>query len=332
MSKDVLYYPTIEFAPSDYEWLWRASLLWDKVYRIVPDGYMPADPPEIQELCSTGEIGIKLSPNSYSSKASTSFIDKLNNRDWQAIALQYADDDLRQFKDYAKLHKSKADVALRELALISNDCYENDEWLCMPREMANQYMVYLATEIARSNTLSLYTSNDGNVQEGFFPGEDYVESNMAALASVVVNNVFPTNLLDVTPKQLHIFRTKRKDERQQFQNAVDEFYNKLNSVTDPYILKQIIKEEIDEVEYALGQYKKSMDILRAVKFGGLITSFVTIVTDALGYVDFGTQIVQPLTTTGIGISIITGLLEKKLTQRQTPYSYLGQRKNERSRC
>ena len=39
MDKNILYYPTIEFNAADYEWLWRAALLWDKVYRIVPDGY-----------------------------------------------------------------------------------------------------------------------------------------------------------------------------------------------------------------------------------------------------------------------------------------------------
>src|SRR6266576_3973995 len=34
-----LYYPTIEF--QDYAWLWSASLLWDRIYRIVPKGYEP---------------------------------------------------------------------------------------------------------------------------------------------------------------------------------------------------------------------------------------------------------------------------------------------------
>ena len=42
-----LYYPTIEFA--NKEWLWNACLLWDKVYRIVPEGYIPNDRDEITE-------------------------------------------------------------------------------------------------------------------------------------------------------------------------------------------------------------------------------------------------------------------------------------------
>jgi hypothetical protein len=53
MSKDILYYPTIEFQVNDYPWLWMASILWDKVYRIVPDGYDLHEPRNIREICSS---------------------------------------------------------------------------------------------------------------------------------------------------------------------------------------------------------------------------------------------------------------------------------------
>ena len=37
MANYALYYPTIEF--QNYSWLWSASLLWDRIYRIVPESY-----------------------------------------------------------------------------------------------------------------------------------------------------------------------------------------------------------------------------------------------------------------------------------------------------
>ncbi|WP_312648995.1 hypothetical protein [Aminipila sp.] len=52
MKKSILYYPTIEFQFKDFQWLWTSALLWDKVYRIVPDGYQLQEPRNIQELCS----------------------------------------------------------------------------------------------------------------------------------------------------------------------------------------------------------------------------------------------------------------------------------------
>lgn len=75
MSNSILYYPTIEFRCEDYQWLWNASLLWDKIYRIVPPEYKLHEPRNIESLCSTGEIGIPISPLPYSKKASEEFSD-----------------------------------------------------------------------------------------------------------------------------------------------------------------------------------------------------------------------------------------------------------------
>jgi hypothetical protein len=37
-----LYYPSIEFA--DPQWLWASSLIWDRIYRIVPKDYAAGGP------------------------------------------------------------------------------------------------------------------------------------------------------------------------------------------------------------------------------------------------------------------------------------------------
>ncbi len=54
MSNYTLYYPTIEFRNS--RWLWSAALLWDRIYRIVPEGYEPQDPRNIQVIVSTPTV------------------------------------------------------------------------------------------------------------------------------------------------------------------------------------------------------------------------------------------------------------------------------------
>ena len=157
MEKNILYYPTIEFNTADYEWLWRASLLWDKIYRIVPDGYSLNEPRNIQELCSTGEIGIPLCPHRYSATASKKFIEKLESGDWQAAALEFNTDDIEKYEQYTRLHKDKVDVSLRNLMLLNSKTFEDTDWIYVSKEISNQYMIYLATEIAKSNNLSLNT-------------------------------------------------------------------------------------------------------------------------------------------------------------------------------
>ena len=109
MSNSILYYPTIEFRPEDYRWLWSASLLWDKVFGIVPPGYKLNEPRNIKELCSTGEIGIPISPLPYSNEASIEFSDFMANNRSKAAALSLIDsDDL----EYIRIHSSKIDEAV----------------------------------------------------------------------------------------------------------------------------------------------------------------------------------------------------------------------------
>ena len=339
MSKEILYYPTIEFQEYDYNWLWMASLLWDKVYRIVPDGYILHEPRNIQEICSTGDIGISLSPNIYSKDASAKFIKNLDEGIWQAAALDFNHSDIEKYDNYCKLHKDKVDVTLRNLMLLNESNLEDDDWLYVSKDMSNQYMIFLATEIAKKNNLSLCTYDPDvwtastfflhseSVQDSFYPGNCYIEESKAALTPIFFNEVFPANLLGIPASKILEFREKRKDERAQFQRAIDDFSKRFASASDPRILEQILNEEKIKVEYALTEYKKSMDIMKVVKWGGYITSLATITTDALGYTSFNSNVIQGLTSAGIGVGLLTGLLEKKINSINTPYSYLSSIKN-----
>ncbi len=334
MSKEILYYPTIEFQKYDYEWLWMASLLWDKVYRIVPDGYEMHEPRNIQELCSSGDIGISLSPNRYSKIASDKFLRNIEQGVWQAAALEFDHEDVDKYNAYCRLHKDKVDVALRNIMLLDQKSFEENNWLYVSKEMSSQYMIFLATEIAEQNNLSLFTSNSdawtastffmhsSNIQENFFNGDSFIEESTAALTPVFFNDVFPANILSIPASDILEYREKRKDERAEFQNAIDDFVKRLSRATDPKILDQIIHDEQIKVEYALTNYRKSMDLLKVVKWGGYIASLVSIATDALGYTSFDSNVIKGLNTAGIGIGLLTGLVQNNIQPVHTPYSYL----------
>ena len=81
-----LYYPYIEFA--DPRWLWTAALVWDKVYRIVPDDYTPQDSDNVKALCADGDIGIPIRPRAYAKDVAMEFMLKLHKKEWQAAALE----------------------------------------------------------------------------------------------------------------------------------------------------------------------------------------------------------------------------------------------------
>lgn len=121
MSNSILYYPTIEFRPEDYQWLWNASLFADKIYRIVPPGYELQEPRNIKVLCSTGEIGIPISPVPYSKEASEKFSDFMDINQRNAAALSLIDSDETE---YIRIHSSKMDVQLlQDVFYKLKDCF-----------------------------------------------------------------------------------------------------------------------------------------------------------------------------------------------------------------
>lgn len=117
MSNSILYYPTIEFRHEDYQWLWNAALFADKIYRIVPPGYELNEPRNIRELCSTGEIGIPLSPVPYSKEASEEFSKFMDENHRKAAALSLIEDSFIQSHRLLRM-ESKSPQAFRKSCFL----------------------------------------------------------------------------------------------------------------------------------------------------------------------------------------------------------------------
>lgn len=146
MSNSILYYPTIEFRHEDYQWLWNAALFADKIYRIVPPGYELNEPRNIRELCSTGEIGIPLSPVPYSKEASEEFSKFMDENHRKAAALSLIEDDETE---YIRIHSSKMDVKLlQDIFFKLKHIDEDENWLYASPHTVNFYMTFLANHIS----------------------------------------------------------------------------------------------------------------------------------------------------------------------------------------
>lgn len=335
MSNSILYYPTIEFRREDYQYLWNAALFADKIYRIVPPGYELNEPRNIRELCSTGEIGIPISPVSYAREASEAFSDFMEMDHGRAAALSLIED---EETEYIRIHASKMDVKLLKDVFFKLKHIEEDEnWLYAQPNTVNFYMTFLANHIAEKNSLSLWTRNqelwtastyflyDGALQDDYRPGEAYITPSMEALVSLMVPDVFPQNLLHVPPKEILRFREKRKDERTQFLNAIEDLRKELAQADAPEVIQTIVNDEKKKVDAAADEYKKSMDILKAVKFGGVLTTAITIAADVLGYCNDFPDLYKGVTeSSGLWAGILTGILEKKAGDMKNPYTYLAQ--------
>ena len=334
MRNSILYYPTIEFRKEDYMWLWNTSLFADKIYRIVPPGHELHEPRNIEALCSSGDIGIPLSPVPYSKEASQDFSDFVSKHKAAAFDLIEKVD-----TDYIRIHSSKMDVKMIQKVFYQMKHIDEDEnWLYARPNAANFYMTFLANHIAKQNALDLWTRNpevwttstfflfNGDVQDMYY-GPNTTEPSTDVLTSIMIPDVFPQNILDIPPESILKFREERRDERAQFMNSINHLRDELSKATAPEIINDIIHDEKGKVNAAVTDYKKSMDLLNVVKFGGVLTTVLTIAADAMGYCNnIPSEYTTAMASAGLWIDILTGLKEQQIKSNDNPYTYLAHMK------
>ncbi|KJS20070.1 MAG: hypothetical protein VR72_16060 [Clostridiaceae bacterium BRH_c20a] len=325
-----LYYPNIEF--QNFQWLYSAALIWDKIYRIVPSSYTPHDPKNVKDLFEDGEIGIFLDPSNYAKEVADEFLSKLENEDWDAAALTRIDE------DYARIHKEKVDVTLRDMIISTGGIDSGENWYFVPTNFEAQYMTYLANSMAEKNNLSIisdkpaawacstYYSYNGQVND--FPQID----DSTQLASLLFKEIIPVNLTDISIEELLKFRKSKKDERQNFMRAINNAANQISNCSDPKIINDLVHDLMLDVEQALKDYRKCLGDFKYNSLTGLYSIAIPVATEVINQTaHIRSQELQILSALGVAIGVVTSIREYRKSKvslaKESDYSYLLQMRN-----
>ena len=325
-ANSVLYYPGIEFA--DPRWLWTAALVWDKVYRIVPDGYTPEDCANVKRLCEDGDIGIPLHPGSYAKDIANEFIANIYDNKWQAAAF----DKKKQVAEYARIHHDKMDVKIRELLISHGNAASHDKWLYVPTEFETLYMTFLARKMAIKNKLQAVSDSDAAwtaftyYSTGDIMTEGPEEEQPFALASLIVGDYIPANITDITPEQLLKFRRQFPDERRHFMRAITDASRKLANCHDAQVAVETLRTIREDVNRALTDFRRSMDALKVESFVGLKTLSIPMTTSVLGKILGSGFEPTVLALGGLALGCIAGVAsfqqKGQRLRRESDFSYL----------
>lgn len=277
--ENALYYPHI--ALKNPQLIKAMALYYDNIYRIVPSGIVPNDPIELRPLLEDGCIGRSINPIMYVSETSHQFMQK--KEEWHAAALSHNDDDE---KTIVRLHTEKTDEHVRNL-FGEAGFEEQNNWLDLPQNLASNYMLYLANEIASKNNLSLitgdwgawtgttYFSLNGRVDEyvrTINKDDDDFDDSCFGLFGLLVNDLSPVNISSIPAKDIVEFRRRRRDEIKQFRHCVKALRDELMSVEDHGIRVDVIKHKAEDLARAQKDYQESADIINVKKWFG--TSFM----------------------------------------------------------
>lgn len=259
----VLYYPSIEFQSE--EWLKKALLFWDHVYRIVPVGYTPDDSFEIKTFIDNGlVINIPVSEGE-KIKAAEAFLKFREN-------LQYIPSGLNDVT-IDRLNKQKVDYRLIKLLDYIADKFDfksDKEWYYFPPNIARGYMFTLAQTIAESrqlvratDSLDIWSVSPYFTEKGNFPFEDvpYEKGNEGVYCSLMIEDVLPDNVVGISAQTIIKLNEERKDERILFRNRINELVYRLPKIKS--------KEQWDdEMNFLLKDFERDKQNYKKI-FGSL---------------------------------------------------------------
>lgn len=269
ISDYILYYPSIEFQST--EWVKSSLLLWDKVYRIVPEGCEPKDNDEIRAFVDAGLIE-NIMPTNDEKKS----IEKRFKRTCKQMeSPQYRPAGL-QSTDYDLIHVDKIDNRLYPYLdeISKNIDFSGNEWVKMSKPLARSYMFILSKAIAESRNMNQGTDNPDIWSVGqYFSNKgnfgDCVKNPSAKsyLCSLVLDDIIPQNIEQVSAYDIIAFSTNRQPERELLRLKIDGLMDKLTNVRTQEHAHDIVNDFVNSVEREKESFKRSMSFRSSTEYG-----------------------------------------------------------------
>ncbi len=257
-ANSILYYPHIEF--QNEAWVKSSLLLWDHVYRIVPEDYTPIDSDEIKALVDEDLVrSIKLDDKDRE-ETFDEFLrlcDKLDNR--LPAGLIPSDEE--------RIHPDKIDNRLYPyLDLIGEHFIDDFRWLHLSKELARGYMFKLSQVVARIRNLNRGTDDldAWSITPYFCENANFGEflqdpDANGFFCSVTLEDVVPENIGGVSSHDLISFVNNRKDERKLLREKFNDFTSHLAMISNLNHAGQIEMDFVNELMESKEEYRKSMD-------------------------------------------------------------------------
>jgi len=328
----VLLYPNINL--KDPILVKEALLLYDNLYRIVPSDYEPKDHPEIQQCNSDYDIVASIYPEKYAEDTYKKFQTKMKK--WSSIAAGFSPVKIARSN---KLHEGKVSNELQKYFIDEGLLVKNGRWLRGNNALIANYMIYLSSEIAAQNHLSLLTNispvwttqeflnYDGNYNQ---TSEGLYSSNVLnhSLIGMYLTDFIPNNLGIIPFSEIMAFRDDYRLERQNFLREQSQFIDELTRIKDPLVFKDKIISLQKRLQDSLINYKDSCNKLVREKFfyGVKVVTIPLNSSVAACVLSQDPNLFLLLSSVGISFGLIWSLCsyydERNELQKTNPYSYL----------
>lgn len=310
-----LHYPTIEF--SDQDAFKRSLLVWDRLHRIVPNGYVPNDHPEVVEAIGAGVVQNLMVDSEEKARAAHRFLDFYALRDSLNTRLTWPAG--FSTKTFTRINPDKIDAKLLPLFEQLARRMTADGFLEVPHEHAGGYMFYLAAAVAQERALDLTTDSSDYwavgtyfANEGCFTEHVYDENADAYLANLAIDDLLPSDLASVSIDTILRFREKTVELRLAFQRELMGLREEISRCNNKQHARYILEDFTSRFQRAKKDY---LDALGFFRKDGLCSIFSVGIPAALAFIALpiaaGTD---PYTPVRLGAGMLFGAVSALATR------------------
>ncbi len=300
MKDSVLYYPSIEI--NNEEWLKSTLLVWDRVYRIVPRNYEPQDSDDIKRAVDSDLIR-SIYLDSDDLKGAVGDFEKF------MASVPYTPAGLED-SDISFVHPDKVDASLYPLLDKFSRGLDSEVWIQLPREVARGYMYFLAQNVAEHRLLERCTDRPDNFAIGSyfselanFKEEVYDEKASGFYSSLMMTDLLPKNLSQVSMEKIINVVNRSHDEKLAFRSELVDFADQFHRCESPEHARLIYTDYKNKLMQAKGNLKKSQGFLKKGGVGSLFTMGLPTSMTALGAASLAGD---PFSITAISSSLLIG--------------------------
>jgi hypothetical protein len=269
-----LHYPTIEF--NDQDALKRSLLVWDRLHRIVPDGYVPNDQVEVLDAVAAGVVQNLIVGSEEKSKAAHRFLDFYALRDSPSTRLTWPAG--FSTETFTRLNPDKIDAKLLPLFEQLARRMTADGFLEVPYEHAGGYMFYLAMAVAQERALDLTTDSSDYwtvgtyfANEGCFTDHVYDQHADVYLVNLAIDDLMPADMASVSIETILRFRETTVELRLAFQRELKGLREEISRCNNKQHARFIVEDFISRFQRAKNDYRDSLGFFRKDGLSSLLS-------------------------------------------------------------
>lgn len=310
-----LHYPTIEF--DDLDALKRSLLVWDRIHRIVPNGYTPADQPEVLTALAEGAVQNLSVDEAEKSRAANEFLKFYAVRESPETRLVWPAG--FSAEAFTRINPDKIDAKLLPLFEQLARRLTADGFLEVPQEHAGGYMFYLATAVAEERSLDLTTDSSDYwavgtyfANEGSFTERVYDEESDAYLANLAIDDLLPDNLNSVRIDEILRFRQDTAELRHKFQMELKSLREEISRCNNKQHARYIVEDFVKRFERTKAEYRASLSFFRKSDISSIISVGLPVAASIIALPVLGGA--DPYTPVRLAVGMLIGAVSALATR------------------